>query len=302
MEDNSRFMNSAYVAGEVRDIELGDLGDRKNQRCRVNVHCDGNFVNIQLDNSRNAELNYAEKLFNSLRKGDKIEVRGSLDEFFWNEEYRRSIRPYVSNEKGYGSNIKVFDGEKELEEKATARLAGDIIDREVSYSNDGNLQLDFTMLVWNTYDREDSDNELTRKEVLVNAVQNFGDYAQDNDKKVDFSALKELKEHLEGLDENNVKGILNIYENFKDKFSPILFTIDEFHITAKDNIAEEMEEIDKFDNITVGIWVKNEITIDEFGFAQGSINMLEVGKLVGVNQSLQELEGEEGKGDFDSNW
>lgn len=290
----SEFNNSAFLKGEVRGVDLSDLGSRVNARCRVNVYTDKGFVNVQLNSSRNADTNYAVKLKDKLNEGDMIQVRGSLEEFFYNDEYRRNISPYVSNKNGWGQNIQIFDKTHEFDKKvATARLSGDVIEVEPYYEDDGEFRLELTLLHWNTYNRDDRDTPLTRREVLINTMQNFGDYAKENDREVNFDALKSLMEDLEVLADEQVQEIVRIYKSFKEQFNPLMFNIDEYHLTARGEIGEEMQDIQILDNITVGVYFINETKIDEFGFAEGSISELRVGKFRSVNENVGNADGTE---------
>lgn len=282
---DSKFMNNAYVLGEVRDIELTELGSRKNARCRVNVYTNNGFINVQLNASRNADENYAEKLYDRVSKGDIIQVSGSLEEFYYNDTYRRNILPYVSNAKGWGNSIKIFAGEEDKEFKANARVSGDVIEKE-DFVDDDTEGTRFTILHYNLYNRETGNNDLTRKEVLMNSIKNYGDYAKDNDVDINFSKLTDLRDNLEGLEDTDIVEMVNIYKEFKEVFNPLMFNVGEYHITAKDRVAEEMQEVELYDNITVGVYIKNNTILDEFGFANGSENVLEVGKYRGINASL----------------
>jgi len=290
----SEFNNSAFLKGEVRGVDLSDLGSRVDARCRVNVYTDKGFVNVQLNSPKSADTNYAVKLKDKLNEGDKIQVRGSLEEFFYNDEYRRNISPYVSTANGWGKNIQIFDKDHEFDNKvATARISGDVIEVEPFYEDDGEFRLELTILHFNTYNRDDRDTPLTRREVLINTMQNFGDYAKRTDREVDFDALKSLMEDLEVLADEQVQEIVNIYKSFKKQFSPLMFNINEYHLTARGEIAEEMQDIQILDNISCGVYVLNETIIDEFGFADGSYNELRVGKFKGINENVGNADGTE---------
>ena len=45
----------------------------------------------------------------------------------------------------------------------------------------------------------------------MDAINNFGDYAKKNDRDVDFAKLKNLKEDLDLVEEEDIPGIVNIY-------------------------------------------------------------------------------------------
>ena len=300
----SKFMNNAYVAGEVRNVELADVGKgdnaRKNSKCNINIHSNGSFVNVKLNTPRKADTNYAEKLYDSLAKGDKITVNGSLEEFFWNDEYRRNINPYCSTKAGYGDNIKILGNDQDLDEKATCRIAGDVFEKEEKYDDDSNLILEFGILYWNTWNPQ-GNNDLTRKEVLEKAMQNYSSYMSSNCRDFDKCKLKELITDLEDIDKDDLEGIVAIYKLFTDTFNPMLFNIDEYHITALDEFAEEMKEVELYDNITTGVRVNNQTVIDDFGFAKGSVNRLEVGRFVGINENLGSG-GTDSALDLDEEW
>lgn len=285
---NSQFMNNAFVLGEVRDLDLGELGDRKNAKCRVNVYAgDMGFVNVQLNTSRNADENWAAKLYDTLNKQDVVQVSGSLEEFFYNDTYRRNISPYVSNKNGWGNSIKVLaDDDKEF--KANSRLAGDVIEREEFVDEDGTEGINFTILHYNLYNRDTGNEDLSRHQVLMNAINNFGDYAKKNDRNVDFAKLKNLKEDLDLVEEEDIPGIVNIYREFVDVFNPLLFTINEYHVTAYGKVAEEMREVNVNDNITMGVYIINKVVLDSFGFSSGSTNELKVIVFKGINESFGE--------------
>jgi len=283
---NSQFMNNAFVLGEVRDLDLGELGDRKNAKCRVNVYAgDMGFVNVQLNTSRNADENWAAKLHDTLNKQDIVQVSGSLEEFFYNDTYRRNISPYVSNKNGWGNSIKVLaDDDKEF--KANSRLAGDVIEKEEFVDDDGTEGIKFTILHYNLYNRDTGNEDLARKEVLMDAINNFGDYAKKNDRDVDFAKLKNLKEDLDLVEEEDIPGIVNIYREFVDVFNPLLFTINEYHVTAYGKVAEEMREVNVNDNITMGVYIINRTVTDEFGFAKNNESSLKVIAYKGINESF----------------
>lgn len=281
----SKFMDNAYVLGEVRDLNLDDMGDRKNVKLRVNVYTEQGFVDVQVRTSRNAAENWAEKLHDIVNKEDIVQVSGSLDEYFYDGTYRRSVQPYVSNKSGWGDSFKIF-GDKDKEDwKATARLAGDVIEYNGRINDDNETEMDITLLVFNTYNRN-GDTDLTRKEVLAEAIQNFGDYAKKNNKQVDFKKLKGLQEDLGLVADEDLQELVTIYKEFKEHFDPLIFTISEFHLTVPPHLVEEMEEINEFDNITVGAFIMNKAVLDAFGFASSSKNTLEVGVYKGINESL----------------
>ena len=279
-------MNNAFVLGEVRDLDLGELGDRKNAKCRVNVYAgDMGFVNVQLNTSRNADENWAAKLHDTLNKQDIVQVSGSLEEFFYNDTYRRNISPYVSNKNGWGNSIKVLaDDDKEF--KANSRLAGDVIEKEEFVDEDGTEGIKFTILHYNLYNRDTGNEDLSRHQVLMNAINNFGDYAKKNDRDVDFAKLKNLKEDLDLVEEEDIPGIVNIYREFVDVFNPLLFTINEYHVTAYGKVAEEMREVNVNDNITMGVYIINRTVTDEFGFAKNNESSLKVIAYKGINESF----------------
>lgn len=301
-------MNNAYCAGEVREVRLQDLGDRVKERCQVNIRTDDGFVNVQLNNPKRADKNYAEELFDRLRKGDFIQVWGTLEEFFYNDEYRRNITPFVSADNGWGNSIQIRDADEVDEDsKANARIAGDVLDITESYEGDERI-LDFEILYYNTYNPE-GDEDRSRKEVLLDGIDNFGQYAKSRDDfDVDLSELKDLMQALKDTDEGDVKGIANIYRTLMEKFDPLMFNVNTYHITAKGDMADEMEEVSLHDNITVGCYLKNNTIIDEFGFSEGSENLIEVGKFKGINE--REIDAvdtdEEGVpedlGEEDSDW
>lgn len=281
---DSKFMNNAYVLGEVRDKELNDVGSgeslRENNKVRLNVASENGFVNIQMRTPKKANTNFAEQLYDEVEEGEILEVSGSLEEFLYNDTYRRNVSPYVSTKNGYGNSVSVYPSDSEKEFKANARLAGDIIEKEEFVTEDNETGHKFTLLHFNMY-RAD-----TRKEVILNAINNFGDYAKDTGKDIDFNKLSDLRDSIELLDDEDLSEVVNIYKEFKEVFNPLMFNIDEYHITATGEIAEEMETVEIFDNITVGVYLINDVVIDEFGFANGSENKLEVGVFKGINESL----------------
>lgn len=293
---DSKFMNNAYVLGEVRDKELSDVGSgdtlRENAKVRLNIASENGFVNSQMRTPSKADTNYAEQLYDEVEEGNIIEISGSLEEFLYNDTYRRNVNPYVSTKNGYGNNISIYPSDSDKEFKANARLAGDIIEKEEFVNDDTETGYKFTLLHFNMY-RAD-----TRKEVLLNEVTNFGDYAKKTGKDIDFDKLSDLKDNIELLDEEDISSMVNIYKEFKDLYNPLLFNIDEYHITAEGEVAEEMETVEIYDNITVGVYLVNDVVIDEFGFASGSENKLEVGVFKGINESLGEGLNELDKGSW----
>ena len=117
-------------------------------------------------------------------------------------------------------------------------------------------------------------------------MQNFGDYAKDNGREENFDALKSLMEDLDALADEQVQEVVNIYKTFKKQFNPLMFNINEYHLTARGEIGEEMQDIQVLDNISCGVYIHNKTKIDEFGFADGSINELTVGKFKGINEKV----------------
>lgn len=285
MDKESRFMQNAYVEGEVRKAELGDVGGRKNEQLRIDTYVDGNFINVKMNNPSKADKNYAEDLYDKLSKGDKITVNGTLDEYFYNDEFRRNVQPYISAKKGYGNNVSVYPAEKEIEEKATARIGGDVIDLEEGYSEDGEERwIKFKILYFSDWNPQG--DELDRVDILRNTIQNYIDYNKNNDKDVEFGKLDKLLEMLEDTLPTDLETIVDVYDKFNSKFNPMMFNIAEYNIVAKDEFAEEMEDVVLYDNITTGVRIKNQTIIDDFGFQSGTTNELEVGKFLGVNASL----------------
>ena len=211
---------------------------------------------------------------------------GTLEEFYYNDNYRRNVLPFVSNKNGWGDNIKIYAGDSDKETKANARVSGDVIAKEDFVDEEGVEGTEYTILHYNLYNRDTGDNDLTRKEVLENTINNYGEYAKSNDMDINFNKLSDLKDDIELLEDNDLTSIVNIYKEFKELFNPLLFNISEYTITAKGEQAEEMESVEVNDNITVGVYLVNNVVIDEFGFANGSENILEVGKFKGINESL----------------
>lgn len=293
MQDNSKFMNNANIKGEVRDTELAEVGGRTNEKLKVNIHCNGSFINMQLRTPSRADTNYAEQLYDMLSRGDKIEINGSLEEYLWEKEYRRNVQPYCSTANGVGNNVKVYPSDTEIKEMASARLAGDVIEKTPEYDEEGELILNFTLLYWNTYNPEDRDNPLSRKEVLKNAIQNYGSYQSKQGNEFNEEGLANLIKKLEDTEEFDLETIVKIYKKFDKEFNPFLFNISEYHITARDNIAEDMSTVDELDNISLGVYIKNETILDDFGFSDGTTNELQVGRFVGINQSFSALGEEE---------
>ena len=277
--ENRKYQNFAYVKGEVRSLELGDQGDRKNVKVRVNLHVDGNFIDVQFTTPRKADTNWAEKLHNRLVKGDKIEVKGNLDEFFYNDEYRRSIRPFVSTKNGYSNCITIHSNETELEETATAKLSGDILQIEDDMSS-GEQQKHVKMLVFSTFNPGE-DRDKTIKEVLVDELSNFAEYKKDNpDKEVDLKEVEDAISRVAGIEEDDIKELLKAYKIVKKKWNPLFWNINEFNLTAQGDQLLDVEELDEYDNVLFGCHIRNEVRIDEFGISDGSISMLEIGRTV----------------------
>ena len=287
---DSKFMNNAYVLGEIRDKDLQSLGsgenERENARIKVNIASQNGFVNMQMNNPKKADKNYCEKLYSKIEQGDIIEISGSLEEFEYNDTLRRNVSPYISAKRGYGDNVKVYDNNSDKDFKANARLAGDIINKEEFVTDEKETGYTFTLLYFSLYNVETGKNDLSRREVLLNSIKNFGDYAKKTGRDIDFNKLSDLKDDIELLEDNDLTSIVNIYKEFKELFNPLLFNISEYTITAKGEQAEEMESVEVNDNITVGVYLVNNVVIDEFGFANGSENILEVGKFKGINESL----------------
>jgi hypothetical protein len=79
---------------------------------------------------------------------------------------------------------------------------------------------------------------------------------------------------------------VNIYREFVDVFNPLLFTINEYHVTAYGKVAEEMREVNVNDNISTGVYLINKVKVDEFGYSNGSTNELKVIVFKGINESF----------------
>lgn len=288
----TEFLNFGFVSGEVADVELSDLGDRNNARCTVNVSSGDSFITVQLNSPRNADRNYAEQLFDELQRGDFIQVNGILEEYEYDGEYRRNIRPFVSNKNGYSNSINIYADDRDREEKATARIAGDVTEIE-EYYEDEEQHMMYEVLVFDTYNPE-GDEELTRRQVVKGEIENYINYIQNRDDTTEQD-VKLAKEHLQSLkntDGDDVKGIVNVIKEFDDDFNPRMFNLNFYHLTATGEVIEEMEEVEEYDNVALGVYIRNEVQVDDFGYSDGTTNLLEIGKLKEheKNQEVDDLD------------
>lgn len=288
----TEFLNFGFVSGEVADVELSDLGDRNNARCTVNVSSGDSFITVQLNSPRNADRNYAEQLFDELQRGDFIQVNGILEEYEYDGEYRRNIRPFVSNKNGYSNSIDIYADDRDREEKATARIAGDVTEIE-EYYEDEEQHMMYEVLVFDTYNPE-GDEELTRRQVVKGEIENYINYIQNRDDTTEQD-VKLAKEHLQSLkntDGDDVKGIVNVIKEFDDDFNPRMFNLNFYHLTATGEVIEEMEEVEEYDNVALGVYIRNEVQVDDFGYSDGTTNLLEIGKLKEheKNQEVDDLD------------
>jgi len=288
----AEFLNFGFVSGEVADVELSNLGDRNNARCTVNVSSGDSFITVQLNSPRNADRNYAEQLFDELQRGDFIQVNGILEEYEYDGEYRRNIRPFVSNKNGYSNSIGIYADDRDREEKATARIAGDVTEIE-EYYEDEEQHMMYEVLVFDTYNPE-GDEELTRRQVVKGEIENYINYIQNRDDTTEQD-VKLAKEHLQSLkntDGDDVKGIVNVIKEFDDDFNPRMFNLNFYHLTATGEVIEEMEEVEEYDNVALGVYIRNEVQVDDFGYSDGTTNLLEIGKLKEheKNQEVDDLD------------
>lgn len=288
----TEFLNFGFVSGEVADVELSDLGDRNNARCTVNVSSGDSFITVQLNSPRNADRNYAEQFFDELQRGDFIQVNGILEEYEYDGEYRRNIRPFVSNKNGYSNSINIYADDRDREEKATARIAGDVTEIE-EYYEDEEQHMMYEVLVFDTYNPE-GDEELTRRQVVKGEIENYINYIQNRDDTTEQD-VKLAKEHLQSLkntDGDDVKGIVNVIKEFDDDFNPRMFNLNFYHLTATGEVIEEMEEVEEYDNVALGVYIRNEVQVDDFGYSDGTTNLLEIGKLKEheKNQEVDDLD------------
>lgn len=288
----TEFLNFGFVSGEVADVELSNLGDRNNARCTVNVSSGDSFITVQLNSPRNADRNYAEQLFDELQRGDFIQVNGILEEYEYDGEYRRNIRPFVSNKNGYSNSINIYADDRDREEKATARIAGDVTEIE-EYYEDEEQHMMYEVLVFDTYNPE-GDEELTRRQVVKGEIENYINYIQNRDDTTEQD-VKLAKEHLQSLkntDGDDVKGIVNVIKEFDDDFNPRMFNLNFYHLTATGEVIEEMEEVEEYDNVALGVYIRNEVQVDDFGYSDGTTNLLEIGKLKEheKNQEVDDLD------------
>lgn len=279
----SVFRNVATLVGQVVDKEYRD--DIGSGLGKMNIDAGGNRVYVNIWNTK--DNNVAEPFLNKYQEGDYIQVQGELEEQFYNNEYRRNIRAWVSNRDGV---MRVQKASEDNKGKAVASLAGDVMDIDLRFRDDV-VGMDLTepipvtdvrIAFFNTYNSDDRNTPLTRAEVLINEIKRYGDYAKLNEIPANFDNLTKWISTLE--EDDSVKTVLDILSKFLNT-SARMYNIKTYNCVAYKDVAEKLaEELLVGDNVTVGLFINNRLVEDEFGTIGDIVNELEIGKLNNVNE------------------
>ncbi|MGM0410092.1 MAG: hypothetical protein ACQEQF_04940 [Bacillota bacterium] len=276
------FKNYITVAGTVQDYGFADYVDGKRLgelTLRVN---DGNaYINIW--NSKNADKNHVAQFFQEIEKGRKIQIQGRLEEQYYDNEYRRRVKKFANKK------IEYTTLPEDHEEKYVGVIAGNVLDVDfdfvdsIRFEEDNMPKIEFTVGVFNLYNRETQENDLTVPEVIKNEINNYLDYNQENDGNGgDISTLKKLLNKLDGSDLETCYKVLNKFYNL---FNPNTFNIDMIHVVGYGDLANELsEKLSLYDNIDFAALINNYQERDEFEVVTGYVNEVEIKKYYEINK------------------
>ncbi|MFW6016219.1 MAG: hypothetical protein ACOCRK_07245 [bacterium] len=288
-EEKEFFGNFATVVGRVNSKQMKDFGSGLG-KLSLNVNDGKAFVDLW----NPKDTNVVESFFHEINEGEKIQLRGEIQESYYNENYNRRLRPFIPKT-GVEYSVKSDD----VEEKFNAALSGDVVKMEMKYDEDGAPSMELIFVILNLYNPNTKENDLTRQEVLIRELENYKDYVSNRD---DMPGREEIVEKLinKTKSDDSRENIYKVLMKFYDRFNPRMWNINILHLTAFDDIAQEIaDKVDEYDNCQFGVSVYNMRDEDEFGFINGIINKVEIKK---INQVVKQEESLEEDDDFLGDW
>jgi hypothetical protein len=221
-------------------------------------------------------------------------VMGKLTENEYDGNINRNIEAFV-NKSGEVVN---FNESEDSKQKAVSSISGDIKKRNLRFKEDipGVEKkgepiplLELKILIFNTYNRDNKDEPLSRDEVLKNELLRNKEYAEENEVEYDVKKLKKL--YISLKEDDSYTNVLNVYDKMKEM--PIrIYNVDELNLTSYGELADKIsEEVKEGMNITCACYIKNQfktMDYDEFGTPNENsddntetINRIEIAKFDG---------------------
>ena len=296
------FYNFVTVRGTIQDYGFPEWRDDKKMG-QLTLKVNDNNAYIDIHNSRKATTNQVVKFFKEIEKGQKIQIRGRLDENEYDGKLNRRVKVFA------GKNpIEYNLLSQDDEEKYVAKIAGNVFQiPELRYepslerfSGNNIPVLEFPVAIFNLYNRETQENDLTVEEVILNEMKNNLEYGVDNDI-YDKDEQEKIKKIIKKTEDNDIETQYKCLNKFMQLFNPNFFNITILNLTAYKDVAEDLSEgIEMLDNIDMGVRVNNFQDLDEFGTTVGYVNEIEVVKVYDINKYFEENFEEDDDDFFDN--
>ena len=245
----SKFNNAVTVIGKPTNKEIKDFGSGLGE---VYVRAGQDSVKFQKWND-DYNPTAGEDLVNGLEVGKKYQIQGNMSEREFDGSIFREVKPW--------NNIKEVG--EDVDEKAVIGLSGDVYKLNMSYpqevlgfeyEGEAVPKFDFKLLLFNNYNKDTKENDLTRQQVLINTIEYYGDKCKKDGIDANFD---QLTKWLETLEDGGVAEVYDIYEKLK-KTSCKLYKMSEITLTALGDIGQEMaDNVVVGDNITLGAFIEN---------------------------------------------
>lgn len=303
----ARYTNYADVIGKVYSKGFNEKVGSGKQLGQVTLEAGGDRVYINLWNPKKALEagdNPVQDFFDEIEEGDLIQMKGELKESSYEDKVTRTVEPRVSAK--YGVSYKKFKEDSTIKEKATLMLEGDVLKKpefsivNLDYFDNAPVACTYLRVAYfNLYNPETKKEDATKADVLKRELKGFYDYESSRENSyADLEKVKKWGESLKEDDsEKNVNKVLNEFYKYEKprmwnivvlntvSYSPV----DENGEAINDNIAFEIaENVEKYDNVSLGAVISNKMISDEYGFISGNVNDLEVKKYVKTNSKLNE--------------
>lgn len=283
-----KFGNYCTIIGDVakegkkkKEIN-GEEAKLGNLKLNLNNGQNG-FTNIW--NLKNVDRNKVLEFYDQIEEGERIQIQGSLEEDYYQNEYRRRLNAQVYRRTGVNFN------KTNKEPKFVAMLRGNIIDRELRYEDierfdgDNIAKMEIKLAIYNFYNRETKKEDLTKNEVLINELNKEKNDLEDNNNE-DAKAYKTIKKLIKKAEENDgIENHTKVLNKFYELFNPRMYNIDILNLVAYKDMAEELRnQTDKYDNAKLAVQVNNYQEKDEFEVTIGFVNEVEIKKIYEVNK------------------
>lgn len=280
---NAKYNNFTTVVGKVVGKGFKDVGSGLGN---VTVEAGEGRHFINLWQPRKADKPVVENFINNLEEGTKVEVIGNVEQREWEGELQMNTKAFVSGTKGVTGVKDAMDSDKE---RAIARLSGDIIEMDMTYTDDivGKdldepiAKLNIKLGIFNTWN-PNGDEDLLPAEALINDIRRYVKTMKEESEVTNFDKYKGMIEALK-----SDQSITNVIKQLKPMLdtSAKMYGVDVLELVAYGEVAEQIgEEVGEGYNVAVGALLQNTVIYDTWGFVEGNQKEIEVKKLGKVNQ------------------